>query len=158
MPTLPFRSPERSDGERVRQYPERPIVSVGAVIIEDDRVLLVRRGQEPMKGEWSLPGGAVEVGETLEAAVAREVREETSLDVVVGAVVEVLDSIRRDGEGRVEYHYVIVDYACCVRGGTTSLATRGTDAADVRWVPVSELDAYRLTGAAATVVRKALSR
>ena len=108
-----------------------------------------------MKGEWSLPGGAVEVGETLEAAVAREVREETSLDVVVGPVVEVLDSIRRDGEGRIEYHYIIVDYACRVRAGTPTLASRGTDAADVRWVPVGELDSYRLTGAAVAVIRKA---
>src|SRR5882762_3186620 len=121
-----------------RRHPERPIVAVGAVILDGARVLLVKRGQEPLKGEWSLPGGAVESGETLDAALAREVREETCLDVVVGPVVEVLDSIRRDAEGRAEYHYIIIDYACRVRGGTPTAAARGTDAADVRWVPIDE--------------------
>jgi 8-oxo-dGTP diphosphatase len=125
------------------------------VILDGDRVLLIRRGQEPLKGEWSLPGGAVEIGETLEAAVAREVREETSLDVVVGPVIEVLDSIRRDAEGRAEYHYVIVDYACRVRTGTHAIPARGTDAADVRWVPVAGLDPYGLTTATVKVIRKA---
>jgi len=125
------------------------------VILDGDRVLLVQRGQEPLKGEWSLPGGAVEVGETLEAALAREVREETSLDVIVGPVVEVLESIRRDAGGRAEYHYVIIDYACRVRSGTPTAAARGTDAADVRWVRVDELDRYHLTDAALAVIRKA---
>ena len=120
-------------------------------------MLLVQRGQEPLKGQWSLPGGAVEIGETLEVALAREVREETSLDVVVGPVVEVLDSIRRDAGGRTEYHYIIIDYACRVRSGTPTNATRGTDAADVRWVSVDELDRYRLTDTAITVIRKALA-
>jgi len=83
-----------------RRHPERPIVAVGAVILDGDRVLLVKRGQEPLKGEWSLPGGAVEIGETLRAALTREVREETCLDIEVGPVVEVLDSIRRDTDGR----------------------------------------------------------
>jgi len=125
------------------------------VILDGDRVLLVQRGQEPLKGEWSLPGGAVEVGETLEAALAREVREETSLDVIVGPVVEVLESIRRDAGGRAEYHYVIIDYAWRVRSGTPTAAARGTDAADVRWVRVDELDRYHLTDAALAVIRKA---
>ena len=139
----------------MRKYPERPIVAVGAVILDGDRVLLVQRGQEPLKGEWSLPGGAVEIGETLEAALAREVREETALDVVVGPVVEVLDSIRRDAGGRAEYHYVIADYACQIRSGTPSAAVRGSDAADVRWVSVAELDCYRVTATAIAVIRKA---
>ena len=130
-------------------------MAVGAVILDGDRVLLVQRGQEPLKGEWSLPGGAVEIGETLEAALAREVREETSLDVIVGPVVEVLESIRRDAGGRAEFHYVIIDYACRVRSGTPSAAVRGTDAADVRWVPFDELDRYRLTEAAIRVIEKA---
>jgi 8-oxo-dGTP diphosphatase len=128
---------------------------VGAVILDGDRVLLVQRGQEPLKGEWSLPGGAVEIGETLEEALAREVHEETSLDVVVGPVVEVFDSIRRDADGRAEYHYIIIDYACRVRSGTSTAAARGTDAADVRWVPVDELERYRVTSPAIAVIRKA---
>jgi mutator protein MutT len=139
----------------LRAYPDRPIVAVGAVILDAGRVLLVRRGQEPLKGEWSLPGGAVEVGETLEAALVREVCEETSLDVVVGRVLEVLDSIRHDADGRAQYHYVIVDYACRVRAGTPTAAVRGTDADDVQWVPVEELDRYRVTTTAIAVIRKA---
>jgi len=125
------------------------------VIFDEDRVLLVQRGQEPLKGAWSLPGGAVESGETLQAALAREVREETSLDVVVGPVVEVLDSIRHDAGGRAEYHYVIIDYACRVRSGTSVVATGGTDAADVRWVQLSELERYGVAATAIAVIRKA---
>ncbi len=139
----------------MRTYPERPIVAVGAVILDGNRVLLIQRGQEPLKGEWSLPGGAVEIGETLEAALAREVREETSLDVIVGPLVDVLDSIRRDADGRAEYHYIIIDYACRVRSGTPTAARPGTDAADVRWVLVDDLDRYRLTDTAIAVIRKA---
>ena len=139
----------------MRKYPDRPIVAVGAVILDGDRVLLVQRGHEPLKGEWSLPGGAVELGESLEEALVREVREETSLDVTVGPVVEVFDSIRRDAGGRAEYHYVIIDYACRVRRGAPTAAARGTDAADVRWVPIAELDRYRMTPAALAVIEKA---
>jgi 8-oxo-dGTP diphosphatase len=136
----------------VRKYPERPIVGVGAVIVDGDRVLLVKRAHEPLKGEWSLPGGAVEVGETLEAALIREVREETCLDVTVGPVVEVLDRIGRDANGRVEYHFVIVDYLCRAAGGT---ATGGSDAEEVQWAQRSDLPGYRLTTAATRVIEKA---
>ena len=141
----------------LRKYPERPIVAVGAVILDGDRVLLVQRGQPPLQGEWSLPGGVVETGETLVDALAREVHEETSLDVIVGPMVEMFESIRRDDDGRVEYHYVIVDYACRVRAGTSAAAARGTDADDVRWVPVDELDTYGVAGTAIAVIRKALA-
>jgi 8-oxo-dGTP diphosphatase len=139
-----------------RRHPDRPIVAVGAVILDGGRVLLVKRGQEPLKGEWSLPGGAVEIGETLDAAVAREVREETGLDVVVGPVVEVFDSIRRDADGRAEYHYVIVDYICRVRGTATGAAC-GSDAVDIEWVDAGALEAYRMTATALAVIRKALA-
>ena len=136
-----------------RRHPERPIVAVGAIVLDGARVLLVKRGQEPLKGQWSLPGGAVETGETLQAALAREVREETCLDVEVGPVVEVLDSIRLDAGGRPEYHYVIIDFACRVRAGTSS----GTDAAAVEWVEAADLERYQVTPTAIAVIRKALA-
>jgi mutator protein MutT len=136
----------------VRKYPDCPIVGVGAVIIDDDRVLLVKRAHEPLKGEWSLPGGAVEVGESLEAALVREVREETCLDVAVGPLVEVLDRIGRDANDRVEYHFVIVDYLCRVASGT---ATCGSDAEAVQWAQRSDLARYRLTTAATRVIERA---
>ena len=136
----------------MRKYPDRPIVGVGAVIVDGDRMLLVKRAHEPLKGEWSLPGGAVEVGESLEVALVREVREETCLDVTVGPVVEVLDRIGRDANDRVQYHFVIVDYLCRVSGGT---ATCGSDAEEVQWAQHSDLTRYRLTTAATRVIKKA---
>jgi 8-oxo-dGTP diphosphatase len=139
----------------VRQFPTQPVVGVGAVVFDGDRVLLVKRGHPPLKGEWSLPGGTVELGEALEAAVAREVLEETGLEVSVGQVVEVLDRVDRAPDGRIEYHFVIVDYACTVRGG--SIAS-GSDADDARWVPIRELPAYRLTAKANAVIVEAQRR
>ena len=136
-----------------RAYPERPIVSVGAVVIDDDRVLLVKRGHEPLKGAWSLPGGVVEIGESLHGALIREVREETCLDVEVGAVVEVLDRISRDEAGRVEYHYVIVDYLCRAVGGALACAS---DADDARWVSRAKViwakNIFRLSCKTATAI------
>ena len=138
----------------MRSYPDRPIVGVGAVVLDGGRVLLVRRANEPSKGEWSLPGGAVELGESLEDAVVREIREETGLDVEVGRVVEVLDRVRRDADGRVEYHYVIVDYACTLRGGQLAA---GTDAADVRWADVAGLERLGVSDKAMSVIKKAIA-
>jgi len=136
----------------VRAFPDRPIVGVGAVVFDRGRVLLVKRGHEPLKGEWSLPGGAVELGETLEAAVAREVLEETGLAVEVGAVVDVVDRVQRTEDGRVEYHYVVVDYLC---RANTDRVVHGSDADDVRWASAEELEPLRVSEKAMSVVRKA---
>lgn len=133
-----------------REYPERPIVGVGAVILDQGRVLLVERGQAPLKGEWSLPGGAIELGETLDEGIRREVLEETGLIVDPVAIVEVFDRISRDPAGRVQYHYVLVDYLCRVMGGRLACAT---DAADARWAAGAELDA--VSPFTAEVIRKA---
>ena len=113
------------------------MVGVGAVVVDGERVLLIRRGHEPMKGEWSLPGGALEVGETLLEGVRREVLEETGLEVEPVAMIEVLDRIARDGEGRVQFHYVLVDYLCRVVGGDLCCAT---DAVEARWASREELN------------------
>jgi 8-oxo-dGTP diphosphatase len=121
-----------------REYPERPIVGVGAVIFDAGRVLLVQRGHAPMQGEWSLPGGALEVGETLEGGVKREVLEETGLIVEPIAKIDVFDRIAHDDEGRVQFHYVLVDYLCRVTGGSPVSAS---DATDIRWAALDELDA-----------------
>jgi len=117
-----------------REYSETPLVGVGAVVVDEGRVLLIRRGTEPLKGHWSLPGGLLEVGESLTDGVIREVREETGLIVEPVALVELLDRIHREA-GRVRYHYVIADYLCCVVGGQLQ-ATSDADA--VRWVERAE--------------------
>jgi mutator protein MutT len=137
----------------IRQFPERPIVGVGAVIVDGERVVLVKRAHEPLKGEWSLPGGTVEVGETLHDAVAREVREETGLDVRVGPLIEVLDRIHLGDDGRVEYHFVLLDYRCTVASGTLA---HGSDASDVSWAAVTDLARYRLSDPAMRVITRAL--
>jgi mutator protein MutT len=137
----------------LRRFPTQPHVGVGAVILDGDRVLLVKRAHAPLEGEWSLPGGSVELGESLEGAVAREVLEETGLQITVGPVVEIFERIERTTDGRVEYHFVIVDYACVPSGG--SLA-HGSDADDAHWVPASELANYRVTTKATAVINKAI--
>jgi mutator protein MutT len=137
----------------VREFPDRPIVSVGAVVVDDGRVLLVQRAHEPLKGAWSLPGGVVELGETLVDALQREVEEETGLAVAVGPVVEVLDRVHRTADGRVEYHFVIIDYLCRPRGGSLACAT---DAADARWVDADDLARFDVTPKAADVIQRAL--
>jgi len=121
-----------------REFPEAPLVGVGAVIVDDGRVLLVRRGTEPMLGKWTLPGGMLEVGESLTDGVIREVREETGLTVEPVELIELLDRIYREGD-RVRYHYVIADYLCRVLGGALKAAS---DADAVRWVDRSEWNSH----------------
>ena len=136
-----------------REYPEAPIVGVGAVVIDGTKVLLVRRGNEPLKGEWSLPGGALEVGETLQQGVVREVLEETGVTVAPAGVVEILDRIVRDEEsGRVRYHYVLIDFVCRVSSGSPLV---GSDADEVLWVDRAMLEEYRLPPVTVRVIEKA---
>jgi ADP-ribose pyrophosphatase YjhB (NUDIX family) len=123
-----------------REFPETPLVGVGAVVVRQGRVLLVRRGQEPLKGQWSLPGGLLEVGESLTAGVKREVREETGLNVEPLELIELLDRIHRDGE-RIRYHYVIADYLCRVVDGELNAAS---DADAVRWVERAEWNSHSI--------------
>jgi ADP-ribose pyrophosphatase YjhB (NUDIX family) len=137
-----------------RLHPDHPIVSVGAVVLDGDRVLLIKRAHEPLKGAWSLPGGVVELGETLREALAREVLEETGLEVEVGQVLEVVDRVQRDDDGRVEFHFVILDYSCRLRGGALS---SGSDADDARWVSRSQLLTYTLTASLRAVIAKAFA-
>jgi ADP-ribose pyrophosphatase YjhB (NUDIX family) len=136
-----------------RRYPDRPFVGVGAVIVQDGRVLIVKRKYDPLAGRWSLPGGGVELGETLEASVAREMLEETGLDIEVGPVIEVFDRITRDEEGRVRYHFVLVDYLCWPVGGRLQAAS---DVAEAIFVAPADLEAYQLTGKAMDVIARAL--
>lgn len=120
-----------------REYPRYPIPGVGAVIFRAGCVLLVQRGHAPLKGEWSLPGGALETGETLEEGLRREVLEETGLAIEPVSIVEVFDRIARDEEGRVQYHYVLVDFLCRVTGGSAACAS---DAEGLRWVSIDNLE------------------
>ena len=138
-----------------RDYPERPIIGVGAVIIREDRVLLVRRATEPLKGEWSVPGGVLELGEKLRDGIRREVLEETGLEVEPGDVLDVFDSIFRDEQGRTQYHYVLIDYRCRLLLGE---AKAGSDVSEVRWVQEVELAAMRLRDSIEQVVRKGFRR
>ena len=137
-----------------RQYPPRPVVGVGGVIVDDGRVVLIKRKYEPLAGQWSLPGGTLELGESLESGVARELREETGLEVEVGPVIEVFDRILLDTGGRVRYHFVLVDYLCRPLGGQLAA---GSDVADAVLVEPTELSTYRLTAKAVAVIERALS-
>jgi ADP-ribose pyrophosphatase YjhB (NUDIX family) len=141
--------------ETSRQYPPRPIVAVGAVVWKGDKLLLIRRGREPRRGRWSIPGGAQETGETLTAALVREVREEAGIEVEVTGLLDALDSIERDGEGRARYHYTLVDFTAEWRSGE---AQAGADAIEVGWFTPAEAASLDLWDETLRVIRLAASR
>ena len=135
-----------------REYPERPMVGVGGVVIRDQRALLIRRGSAPLEGEWSIPGGMLEIGETILEGVQRELLEETAIEVKVLDLIEVFERLTRDEAGKLKYHFVILDYLCeAVRGE----ARAGSDVTDVAWALEAELNAYSLTPTATRVIQKA---
>lgn len=148
--TVPGGAPRVSS----RSYPSRPVVGVGAVVLVEGKVLLVKRRFEPLAGQWSLPGGSLEVGETLESGVAREILEETGLEVAVGPVVEVFDRILMDEDRRVRYHFVLIDYLCRPVGGRLAA---DSDVAEVALVDPAGLPSYRLTPKATAVIERAVA-
>ena len=135
-----------------RHYPDQPLVGVGAVVFRGDEVLLVRRGQEPVLGSWSLPGGLVELGETLSAAIKRELAEETGLTVTLLGIAAVLERIFPDPDGAIAYHYVLVDYLCDYLGGELN---PGSDITAARFVDLSDLAGFDLPQFTADVIRRA---
>ncbi len=138
-----------------RRYQSRPMPGVGALIFEAGNILLVERGSEPLKGYWSLPGGLLEMGERLEAAIRREVLEETGLEIEPVSIFEIFERIMPDPDGRIEYHFVLIDYICRVTGGQLRAAS---DVSAVRWVPKPRLCDYRLTEGTLAVIERAFAK
>ena len=138
-----------------REFPEVPLVGVGAIIIEDGRVVLVKRGHPPLQAEWSIPGGVLEVGELVREAAIREAREETGLTVEPGELLGVYDRVLRDADQRVQYHYVLIDFLCRRVAGDIAAAS---DAAEVRWFSREELPALNLAEDTLDVIRKGFAR
>lgn len=136
-----------------RCYPDRPILAVGAIVVKEGHVLLARRGKEPSYGLWSVPGGAVHVGESLKLATQREIREECGIEVDLTEVIEVVERMVRDGSGRIQYHYVIVDYlARWVSGELTA----SSEVLEARWVPPGSFPEYPMTVGTAEVIHRML--
>jgi ADP-ribose pyrophosphatase YjhB (NUDIX family) len=138
-----------------REFPEHPLVGVGAIIIEDRRVLLVKRAHPPIQGQWSIPGGALEVGELVRDAAVREAREETGLIVEPGDLLGVFDRVLRNAQGRVQYHYVLIDFLCRPVGGELHAAS---DAAEVRWFVREQLPELNLAEDTLDVIHRGLER
>ncbi len=125
-----------------RLYPDQPVVGVGAVIVDNGKIALIKRGNEPSRGKWTIPGGLVELAESPEQAVVREAKEETGLDVENPVLVDVVSNVDSDENGKVKYHYVIIEYFVHVKAG---IAQALSDAAELRWVPFKEVEDYDLT-------------
>jgi ADP-ribose pyrophosphatase YjhB (NUDIX family) len=138
-----------------REFPEIPLVGIGAIIIEDSRVLLVKRAHPPIQGQWSIPGGVLEVGELVREAAVREAREETGLIVEPGELLGVYDRVLRNEEKRVQYHYVLIDFLCRRLGGELMAAS---DAAEVRWFTREELPSLKLAEDTEDVIRKGFAK
>lgn len=138
-----------------REYPDRPFIGVGSIIIEDGRVVLVKRAHPPIQGQWSIPGGVLEVGELIREAAVREAREETGLIVEPGELLGVFDRILRDAEKRVQYHYVLIDFLCRKIGGDLLAAS---DAAEVRWFKPEELPMLNLAEDTLEVIQRGFAR
>ena len=138
-----------------REFPEVPLVGVGAIIIEENRVVLVKRAHPPLQAQWSIPGGVLEVGELVREAAVREAREETGLVVEPGELLGVYDRVLRDSEQRVQYHYVLIDFLCRRVGGELFAAS---DAAEVRWYTKEELPALNLATDTQDVIQKGFQK
>jgi 8-oxo-dGTP diphosphatase len=135
-----------------RRYPKHPLPGVGALIVRRNSILLVQRARSPLKGYWSLPGGLIETGESIEAALRREVLEETGLLARPKKMFEIFERIILDQQGRAEYHYILHDYLCTVVGGELKA---GDDAGRVAWVPRAKLKTLELTEGTLEVIERA---
>jgi 8-oxo-dGTP diphosphatase len=124
-----------------RLYPTQPVVGIGAIVLRQGEILLEQRGNEPARGQWTIPGGVVEVGESLENAVRRETKEETGLTVESANLIDVVDQVHLDKQGKIEYHYVIIDYIVKATGEPKA----ASDAEALKWIPISEVEGYDLT-------------
>ena len=125
-----------------REYPTRPIVGAGALMIENGKLLLIKRGAKPGQGKWSIPGGLVELGERVQDTIVREVKEECGLDIEVERLMDVFDSITRDEKGRIQYQFVVVNFLAKIKGG---ILKNADDVLEARWVPLNEVEEYNLT-------------
>jgi len=125
-----------------REYPTRPLVGTGALILQDGKLLLIRRGAQPGQGKWSIPGGLVELGENVQDAMVRETKEEVGLDVEAVKLMDVFDSVTLDEQGRIQYHFVVVNFHVRIVGGSLQTAS---DILEAGWVPVEEVEKYNLT-------------
>ncbi len=138
-----------------KEYPKQPIVGVGAIIIHDGKMLIVKRGSDPGKGKWSVPGGLVELGETVKEAVEREVLEECNLKVEASHLIDIVDNIIRDKNGRIKYHFIILDFFAKLRGGKLK---PNSEIIEAKWVPIDEVEKYDLTNTFREFMKRNLSK